>query len=130
MSAPTPTVLQVLEQARKRIRQGWTQDDPARDKGLNPVDANSKRAVCWCLSGAVRRAIFDLTGNRLILKNRSAPENRAVEHLWSETRLALVSHIPHDQRQGMLVYLANDAHDTTKRRVLSWLKKAIKAQTA
>lgn len=52
MTSSTPTVLDLLERGRDRIRRGWTQHAPARtSKGIT-CGADSPDAVAWCVGGA------------------------------------------------------------------------------
>ena len=38
------------------IEKGWVQNDAAVDKENNPVSFNSKKAVAWCVYGAILAA--------------------------------------------------------------------------
>ena len=52
MTRPAPTVLELLERGRERIRRGWTQHAPAHNaKGL-VCATESPDAVAWCVAGA------------------------------------------------------------------------------
>lgn len=50
---------QILRKARKLLEKGWTQGHWARDKEGLPADWASKEAACFCLGGAMRRAVVD-----------------------------------------------------------------------
>lgn len=52
----------VLERAAVLVGQGWCQGALARDSDGEETDEQGGDAVAWCVSGAVRRAAFDLCG--------------------------------------------------------------------
>lgn len=47
------TPLEVLQKARERIAQGWTQCSFARTQTGSPCDSGDKRAVTFCAAGAI-----------------------------------------------------------------------------
>lgn len=46
-------VVAALDSLHKLITKGWCQGYSAKDKDGIPVAANSPKACCWCLSGAM-----------------------------------------------------------------------------
>ena len=52
MTRPTPTVLQLLERGRERIRRGWTQHAPAHNAKGVVCATESPDAAAWCVAGA------------------------------------------------------------------------------
>ena len=53
------TTIEVLKAARELIadESRWTQDVLARDASGNEVEPDHQSAVCWCVEGAVERAV-------------------------------------------------------------------------
>lgn len=45
----------IFARAAERVRKGWAQGAMALDARGEEVEVNSRRAVCWCLLGAVER---------------------------------------------------------------------------
>lgn len=89
-----------LTKARELVKKGWCQDTYARDAKGNGVDYESRRAVSFCLTGAMFRARVPDEGFTIVRKL-----------------------IPYD---GYSPVDFNDHHLTTKRDVVSVLTKAIK----
>jgi len=54
--------VQILERAREKVKQGWTQNAMARDGSGNAVSSRDDDAVSWCLSGACNVACFEIDG--------------------------------------------------------------------
>lgn len=54
------TVLQVLYLTVERLKQGHTQRAYARTRSGVSARYNEPGAVCWCLTGAIYRAMYDL----------------------------------------------------------------------
>lgn len=50
----------VYKHAADLIENGWTQYKHARDKDGNGVEFDSTKAVCFCLSGGILRAVRNL----------------------------------------------------------------------
>ncbi len=59
-----PIEAQVLERALLLLNKGWVQDSFAEDKKGLEVSPLSKSAVSFCAVGAIRRAVFDVTGKK------------------------------------------------------------------
>ena len=62
-----PLERQVIEQARALIATpaAWTQGEFARDTSGKPVSWRSPQAVQFCLWGALNRAAYAMTGDKL-----------------------------------------------------------------
>lgn len=63
--------IKLLAVAKNLLTTGWTQDVEARNADGKPVTAESTKAVCWCLTGALDRA-------RWLLGASSDVQGRAV----------------------------------------------------
>jgi len=50
--------VKALREARRLIKKGWSRKAYARDRWRHPVDSSSKRAVCFCATGAINRATW------------------------------------------------------------------------
>ncbi len=50
----------VYEQARGFLAQGWTQNASARDSIGHSTEPDDQDAVCWCIGGAIDRALMDV----------------------------------------------------------------------
>ena len=60
MTTPSPN--QILHEARKFVEQGWTTLVAARNSDGKMVHPESMDAVCWCVTGAIDRAIYEHDG--------------------------------------------------------------------
>ena len=56
---------EVLKYAAGVIERGFTQGVLARSEDGGPVPPISERAVSWCTSGAIERAIYELSEGRI-----------------------------------------------------------------
>jgi hypothetical protein len=56
---------EVLLKAVEILDRGWTKGVYARDNIGLPVDYDNEAAVCWCANGAIERAAFELSGDKL-----------------------------------------------------------------
>lgn len=52
----------VLRRAKEYVSRGWCQHSPACDNVGFAVVPHDVKAVSWCVTGAVERAIFDVHG--------------------------------------------------------------------
>jgi hypothetical protein len=50
-------VRQVIRTARAKVAEGWTTGSFARENGVWSCKANSEKARCWCLLGALCAAV-------------------------------------------------------------------------
>src|SRR5918996_1896844 len=62
MELTTKEAVKILERAAELVDQGWAQNAGARDRHRNAVEATSPTAERWCLSGALARARYELSG--------------------------------------------------------------------
>lgn len=53
------SITQILNEAAAYIHRGWVKGEFAEDADGNGVEPTSPRAVCWCLAGAIQRAVAD-----------------------------------------------------------------------
>lgn len=60
--------LLALTNARNLIEHGWTQHCMARNAKGMPVVQSSKKATCWCLTGALLKAVENFV-DRKFTKN-------------------------------------------------------------
>ena len=51
---------QVLDRAAVRVEQGWTRGIEAENKRAGMVHPGDPNAECWCMRGAIQRALLDL----------------------------------------------------------------------
>ena len=58
---------QVLERAARRVEQGWTRGIEAENKRQGMVHPGSPDAECWCMRGAIQRALLDLGITTLVI---------------------------------------------------------------
>jgi hypothetical protein len=57
------TTAQILRDAAALVEKGWTQGCAAREIDGVFTGFSSGKASCWCVSGAIARAIYDLGGD-------------------------------------------------------------------
>lgn len=76
MTAPL-SAAQILRAAAEIVERGWTQGEFARDEGYRATGHESADAVCWCATGAIRRAAGD-TDRRVVYVAQSALADAAV----------------------------------------------------
>jgi hypothetical protein len=57
---PSPLVVQVAWLADAYLQAGWCQGEVARNAHGEPVEADAKDAVSWCICGAIGRAAREL----------------------------------------------------------------------
>ena len=53
----SPGIVDQLREVHGLLKKGWTQNAFARDKSGDKVPSRSGLGVCWCITGAVRRAV-------------------------------------------------------------------------
>lgn len=53
---------ETLTRAVELMQCGWTQGAFARDDQLKSINFDSPDAICFCASGAIARALIELTG--------------------------------------------------------------------
>lgn len=108
-------ILKTLESARKIIEENnHVKNSYAKDSEGNPVPYCSESASCFCVSGAIQRALYNAEGN----------------HNWSgqdfvQAMSALREHLP-DDLSGVVDY--NDLSTTTKEDILTLFDKAIESE--
>lgn len=100
------TTLTVLQEVRELLaaEERWTKGSPARNKRGKPVSSTDKKAVCWCLNGAL---------------DKCAPRDAS---FWPSVKL--LENILGQGFEGNYMRF-NDAPDTTHKDVLGLLDKAI-----
>ena len=64
---PTETVEQ-LREVHRLVKKGWTQGTFTRNKSGGIVPIQSSAGVCWCITGAVRRATHHPIARELLYK--------------------------------------------------------------
>lgn len=88
-----------MERAAELVQRGWCKFVEARDKRGRRVSAVSERAVGWCATGAIVRAIYDVTGRetdslyydplapalRILWLAANASDGRDIPY-WNNTR--------------------------------------------
>jgi len=62
------SVIEVLKEAREKIRQGWCQGGPARDHRDATISTGDPNACKWCLFGALMAVTDDWDGPRAAIK--------------------------------------------------------------
>lgn len=101
-----------LEGARDRaadlIEQGWTRGAYARDEYDGYASVSSNRAVCWCASGALGQAAYDM--------------------FWASSDKGRQSYILlydawHEANPGKEIVPFNDDEKTTKQNVIDSIKR-------
>lgn len=50
----------VAKLAAGYVRKGWTTDTYARNQNGQSIASSAEEAVCWCATGSVHRALYDL----------------------------------------------------------------------
>jgi hypothetical protein len=60
-----PKIADVLTEAKRLITKGWTRDIYAADAEGDPIPWDDPKACHFCASGAVYRAIRNLTGKTM-----------------------------------------------------------------
>jgi hypothetical protein len=95
-----PTALSVLRKARRRLEKGWCKGSYAVDQNGLQVPSTSRRAVKWCMLGAID---YDPYSNQAALK-----------------------HLAECSPMSWLIATYNDAPRRTKRQVLAVVDCAIK----
>ena len=107
-------MLTVLQKSRGYLARGWTRHRSAVDAAGNACPTESARACQWCLTGAMKRAAYDLglgLADPMVLR---------------EARDAL-----HDQMPKLsALTFWNDEPHRTQRDVLDLLDRAIDAHTS
>lgn len=106
------TTKELLIAARRRIANGWTKDESARDANGNPVGVHHPCAVSFCLFGAIRAAA------------RTQSDMSAL--------YALGKALPNPPYRNYVVSKLtkfNDDPDTTQDDVLALYDRAIERQT-
>jgi hypothetical protein len=103
------TVLTVLRDARDFIRLGWTKGTHARRANGAPTSATDPKATCFCLEGALYRAV----------RNHDLPFDVA-----DDVAQFLSIHTASDYNW---LYEWNDAPETTRADVTSLLDRVIHA---
>lgn len=98
----------LLREVRARLDKGWCQRSLARDSAGHAVDLSSKRAVSFCMIGA----IWSTTAS---LSERDALCERLRSSLPKKTRATSVSQF-------------NDMSTTTKRKVLNVVDRALESK--
>lgn len=102
------TAVDLLKETRRLIDEiGWTQGAYARDDRGAFADVEDPKAVCFCLSGAIRRARLNLD-----------------EAAYSDSATAATLFIA-EAGPGRSIPAWNDAPSRTKDDVLKTLDKAI-----
>ena len=56
----------VMSLARRYVKKGWTQHADARDVHGTAAVPTDEVAVCWCATGAIRRAMEDLFSQKML----------------------------------------------------------------
>ena len=106
--------LTVLKEVRSLIETGWTQDVLARSEEGIQCDPEDEDAVSWCLTGAIRRAIWQFPS----LPGRP---------LYS-LRIELVLRAAAGGSKIKSLVLFNDAPGQTKDTVLDLIDRAIEIE--
>lgn len=104
---------EILREAARLVRLGWTKGAPARDSQGLPVVSDDPEAVCWCAYGALTKAV---QGRRD--SNWFALENAIDLVLAGDDRFA---------RSALTSYIHwNDFHATSGEEVAQVFEEAIK----
>lgn len=78
------SALQILTGALALVEKGWTRHTSARDKNGDLCAYDSRRAVCWCASGAVNRS-SGIDSRKIANPNKPASYYAAREYLMKAT---------------------------------------------
>ena len=100
----------ILKRSKHLIKKGWCQKSYARDKDGKPISFLSKKAVSFCLSGAISRAASDLP---------SATIYRTLNLVRANMRVV--------NDGGELFVAINDNPFATKEKIIDLLTKTQKA---
>ena len=105
----------ILQKVRRIVSKSWnwTQAVGARDVNSQPVEAYSKEAVCWCVTGAFERATKDGEGNRNVSRD-------AAGGAWGFLNYANERHNGFDR-----LYEFNDRLDTTHKDIMNFLDSVL-----
>jgi hypothetical protein len=57
MTKRLPEAVKLIRRAKRYLRKGWTKGYSARDKDNHWAPPTEKSAVCWCLVGALDKAV-------------------------------------------------------------------------
>lgn len=119
--------LAVLERARDLIAAGWTQDEDARDGNGRARLFSSEVATCFCISGALSRAAFDLGNWRERVDDETMGYSWYKQFSASEDRRAvgLAYQDLENELGGCGAIDWNDAVCRTQAEVLNLLDKVI-----
>ena len=100
------------EAALALVRQGWTQKTYARDDKGDPVHYQRREAQCFCLSGAVRRAVKRLDDDvpvddvmEFFMRRWCHANNVAPDEHEIETSLVLFNDAPQRTQQEVIASL-------------------------
>ena len=114
-----PTTLEVLIRARSLLDkpEAWTQGVFGQNKYGHRIKAENDDAVCWCLKGAIARAVHELTKDTPL-----AVESYIKDVLKDNVQRAIELELGED------IIVFNDHPGTTHRAVLRRLNNAIARQ--
>lgn len=93
----------------------WTKGARARDKFNNHTGYYSSQAVCWCIDGAIEKAVRDA----------NLTKRKGINSYWKIVRaICKVANLKfdiHSQDEHMML---NDAEETNYQTIINTLKKA------
>lgn len=110
--------MKVLEEAKKLLEAGWTQEAEARNKDGKPVWADSEEACCFCIIGAV----FAAAGR--LYESNSEEVEEAFKAL-DKVKLAISSNDTYLTSKDCIANW-NDHPGRKKEEVLEMMEKAAK----
>jgi len=117
--------VQILERAREKVKQSWTQGAGARDKFGSAIDPDNPHAVSWCLAGACYASCIEVEKEQAFVWDVIEAVERYIWESEINRTLAPMTGI----RPRTAVHF-NDSKDITQEDIVKLLTRVIEQYKA